>query len=188
MSTRPSTFRLVILLAGSILVSLSVINIFVRVYGLPKEYLQMGLVFALAGACIYFGRGWLNVRAARITVKTLIYTPPLVFLFGIVLLFIPVQPLGRLAAHRDIASGIYKVQIPIRPWRDELTRELRDNYEVTARISGGCFTSTFQSTYDSGYQAVVIEALKKKYGRDIVRECTEKVESAWKKHFESKNQ
>ncbi len=187
MSNRPSIFRLIVLLVGSILVSLSVINIFVRVFGLPKAYFQMGLVFALAGACIYFGRGWLKVRAARITVKTIVYTPPLAFLFGIILLFIPVQPLGRLAAHRDIASGIYKVQIPLRPWRDELTKVLKDQYGVTARVSGGCFTTTFQSTYDSGYQSVVLKALKDKYGRDVVKECAESIESAWKSNFDAKN-
>ena len=186
MSSWLSIFRLVVLIVGSILVSLSIVNIFHRVTGLPKAYLQMGLEFALAGVCIYFGREWLNVRAARITVKAIIYTPLLAFLFGIVLLFIPVQPLGRLAAHRDIASGIYKVYIPLRPWRDELTKVLKEQYGVTARHSGGCFTTTFQSTYDAGYQSVVLKALKDKYGRDVVKECAEGMESAWRSKFEAK--
>ena len=187
MSNRPAIFRLLILFVGSTLVSLSEINIFVRVHGLPKAYFQMGLVFAFAGGCIYIGREWLKVRSARITVKTIIYTPLLAFLFGIVLLFIPVQPLGRLVAYRDISSGIYKVQIPLRPWRDELKKVLKDQYGVTARISGGCFTSTFQSTFDSGYQSVVLKALKDKYGRDVVKECAERMESAWESRFEVKN-
>lgn len=187
MSNLLSIFRLAVLLVGSVLFSLSIINIFVRILGFPKAYFQMGLVFALAGGGIYFGREWLKVRAARTTVKTIVYTPLLAFLFGIVLLFIPVQPLGRFAAHRDISSGIYKVQIPLRPWRDELTKVLKDQYGITARLSGGCFTTTFQSTYDSGYQSVVLKALKDKYGRDVVKECADRMESAWKSNFEAKN-
>lgn len=177
MSNRSSILRLALLVVGSILLSLSIVNVFVRVPGFPMAYVQMVLVFALAGAGMFYGREWLKVRAARITVKAIVYTPLLAFLFGVVLLFIPVQPLGRLAAQRDISSGIYIVHIPLRPWRDELTKVLKDQYDVTAKLSGGCFTTTFQSTYNSGYQSVVLKALKDKYGRDIIKECTEKVES-----------
>lgn len=186
MFKRPSFVRLALLIVGSLLFSLSVVNIFIPVFGFPRPFFWMGFIFVLAGGGIYFGRAWLAVRAARITVKTIIYAPLLAFLFGIVLLFVPVQPLGRIAAHRDIASGTYKVIIPLRPWRDELTKELKDQYRITTRLSGGCFTTTFQSTYDSGYQSVVLKALKDKYGRDVVKECTEKVEAEWKRDFQEK--
>jgi len=187
MSNRSSKFTLAILIVGSVLFSLSIVNVFVRVPGFPRADFQMVLVFALAGGGIFLGREWLKVRAARNTVKAIVYTPLLAFLFGIVLLFIPVQPLGRFAAQRDISSGIYIVHIPLRPWHDELTKVLKDQYGVTTRLSGGCFTTTFHSTYDAGYQSAVLKALKDKYGRDVVKECSEQVESEWKRDFEAKN-
>jgi len=187
MSKRPSFVRLALLIVGSLLFSLSVVNIFIPVFGFPRPLFWMGFIFALAGGGIYYGREWLAVRAARITVKTIIYAPLLAFLFGIVLLFVPVQPLGRIAAHRDIASGIYKVIIPVTPWRDELTQVLKDQYGVTTRLSGGSLTTIFQSTYNSGYQSVVLTALKDKYGRDVVKERTEELEAEWKREFETKN-
>lgn len=187
MPRRPSIFRLAALITGSILFSLSIVNLFFPVFGFSKAFPQNILVFLFAGISIYFGREWLKVRVARITVKAIVYTPPLAFLLGLIMLFVPVQPLGRFIAHRDIAAGLYKVIIPMRPWHDDVTKELKAKYGVSTQISGGCMISVLQATYDSGYQSVVLEALKDKYGRDIVKECTEKAEFKWERDFEAKN-
>jgi hypothetical protein len=54
---------------ASVLFSLSVVNIFIPVPGIPKRLWAMGLLFALAGCGLFVGREWCKIRGVRVVVK-----------------------------------------------------------------------------------------------------------------------
>lgn len=188
MSNRPSLAKLAILIVGSVLFSLSTVNLFFPVRGFPRTLFAMGLVFVLAGGAIYFGREWSKVRTARIAVKTIVYTPLLAFGAFMILPFIPIQPVGAIAAHRDISAGNYRAIIPRRPWHKELAALLLNRYGIESKVySGGCFPLIIEMTYYSGYRSVMERAIKEKYGHDVVKECTEEARSSWEKTIKEKD-
>jgi hypothetical protein len=151
MQSPSSRLRLATLMIGSVLFSLSFVNLYVPIFPLPGTYFFMISSFALAACGIFFGREWLNESSARKAVKILIYTPLLTFLFLIVgFLLLPAQPLGYLKAHWDISHGVYEATVRGGPWYDDVSKMLKDEYGITTRRPGECFQSIFQITYHSG--------------------------------------
>ena len=185
MSFRPSLSRVTFLIVGSVLFSLSVVSIFYPLIRYIQTPWEIACVFVIAGLGIFFGRSGLDVPIIRKIVKSIIYAPFLAFLALIVLLFIPVQPVGRLIAHRDVSAERYRAIIPRSPWHKELSAMLLSRYGLESSVRDeGCFPIVALYTYYLGYQAVMVPAIKTRYGHDIVKECTEDAKSAWEKLIE----
>lgn len=188
MLQRPHSLRVIILIGGSILFSLSVVNLFFPVFGLGRTFWQIGCVFVIAGLGIFIGRRGLKDPIVQMIVKSIIYAPLLAFLGMIILPFIPIQPVGRLVAHRDVSAGRYVAILPGSPWHKELTEMLQSRYGLESSVhSEGSFPIIARFTYYTGYQTVMAPAIKTKYGHDVVQECTKEVKQAWEKRIEEKH-
>ena len=89
---------------------------------------------------------------------------------------------GRLAAYRDIRQGRYEVLgygLPT-PWRPEYARCLRDRYNIRFHAVAGCIVSDSLVSYVNAYSSVVDDAVRRKYGRDVFRECADDAATKWK--------
>jgi hypothetical protein len=94
---------------------------------------------------------------------------------------------GRQAAYRDIRQGRYEVLgygLPT-PWRPEYARCLRERYNIIFRPVAGCVVSESLVSYVDGYDSVVDDAVRRKYGRDVFRECADDAATRWKGQRES---
>jgi hypothetical protein len=89
---------------------------------------------------------------------------------------------GRLAAYRDIRRGRYEVLgygLPI-PWRLEYAQCLRERYNIHFHAVAGCVVSESLVSYVDAYHSVVDDAVRRKYGRDVFRECADDAATKWK--------
>lgn len=89
---------------------------------------------------------------------------------------------GRLAAYRDTRQGRYEVLgygLPT-PWRPEYAQCLRERYNIRFRAVAGCVVSDSLISYVNAYQSVVDDAVQRKYGRDVFRECADDAATKWK--------
>ena len=89
---------------------------------------------------------------------------------------------GRLAAHLDTQRGRYQVLsygLPS-PSRPEYARCLRERYNLEIRPVAGCIVSESLVSYVNAYDSVLEEATRRKFGRDIFRECADEAETKWK--------
>jgi hypothetical protein len=94
---------------------------------------------------------------------------------------------GRLAAYRDIRQGRYEVLgygLPT-AWRPEYARCLRERYNINFRPVAGCVVSESLVSYVDAYRSVVDDAVRRKYGRDVFRECADDAATRWKAQRES---
>lgn len=186
---KPSQFKLIALISGALLCSVTVISIFLPIIRAFRSTPQLALALGVSAACIWYGREWLKNSRARKVFKGILYSPPLFFLASVVIyLFVPIQPVGWLMARYDVSRGVYKVGIPSSPWRKTLSKTLKDRYGITATGSMGCFVTVSQMTYRAGYYSVVHAALMEKYGRDVVKETLAEARAEWEKEYEAKKQ
>jgi hypothetical protein len=66
------------------------------------------------------------------------------------------------------------------PWRPEYARCLRERYNIEFRTVAGCVVSESFIAYNEGYQSVVAEATRRKFGHDVFRECADEAATEWK--------
>lgn len=88
---------------------------------------------------------------------------------------------GRLAAYRDVRQGRYEVLgygMPT-PWRPEYARCLRERYNISFHPVAGCIVSESLVSYVNAYHSVVDEAVRRKFGRDVFRECADDAATNW---------
>jgi hypothetical protein len=89
---------------------------------------------------------------------------------------------GCLDARRDIRQGRYLVLgygLPT-PWRPEYARCLRERYNISFRPVAGCVVSESLISYVDAYHSVVDEAVRRKFGRNVFRECADNAVTNWK--------
>jgi hypothetical protein len=88
---------------------------------------------------------------------------------------------GRLAAHVDMQRGRYQVLgygLPS-PWRPEYARCLQERYKIDFRPVAGCTVSESLVSYIHAYDSVQGEATRRKFGRDVFRECAGEAATKW---------
>ena len=92
---------------------------------------------------------------------------------------------GRYEAKRDVACGRYALRLHGTPagWRRDQAALLRAKYDIHLRV-GGCIVSGFDKTYDREYNQIQHPAITNKFGRDVIKECAEEAEAAWKRKLE----
>lgn len=89
---------------------------------------------------------------------------------------------GRLAAYRDIRRGQYEVLgygLPI-PWRPQYAQCLRERYNIRLHVVAGCVVSDSLVSYVNAYHSVVDHVVRRKYGRDVFRECADDAATKWR--------
>jgi hypothetical protein len=84
---------------------------------------------------------------------------------------------GNLQARIDLARGRPKLLEAGLPsmGRPRFNRLLRQRYGVEASVIGGCTVSNFILAYVDVYDEVIESSLRKRYGRDVLREAFEEV-------------
>lgn len=70
-------------------------------------------------------------------------------------------------------------------WRRDQAALLRAKYDIHLRV-GGCIVTGFGMTSDHEYNQIQYPAITNKFGRDVVKECAEEAETAWKRKVEQK--
>lgn len=88
---------------------------------------------------------------------------------------------GELVARYDISRGHYEVQgygLPV-PWRPDYARLLHERYGVTFRTVALCIASTTLVAYVDSYNKVSTEAVNRKFGHDVFKECSEEARKKW---------
>ena len=68
-------------------------------------------------------------------------------------------------------------------WRFDQAALLRAKYNIHLRV-GGCIVTGFGMTYDHEYNQIQHPAITNKFGRDVVKECADEAEAAWKRKLE----
>jgi hypothetical protein len=89
---------------------------------------------------------------------------------------------GRLDAHVDLQRGRYQVLgygLPS-PSRPEYARCLRERYDIEFHPVAGCVVSESLVSYVTAYDSVLEEATRRKFGRDVFRECADEAATKWK--------
>ena len=168
MSRILSILRLFALFCGFLGISLLLIGFINPLFPGSMAILSSLVAFTLGGFAIVVGQEWLKSPGAWICLL-----PLSIFTAFWMSATLPVQPLGWMDAQRDIRNGTYKVLVPY--WNEEVVKMLKDQYQVTAERSGGCFQTAFERGYQEGYYSVVHDALQAKYGRNVVIECVDAV-------------
>ena len=88
---------------------------------------------------------------------------------------------GRLHARLDIAHGHHKILgygLPP-PERTEYARLLKQRYAIEFEAIADCIVSKSLVAYADAYDQVVIEATKRKFGRDVFWETWEDAQRTW---------
>ncbi|MBI5821044.1 MAG: hypothetical protein HZA88_18910 [Verrucomicrobia bacterium] len=87
---------------------------------------------------------------------------------------------GRVVAKLDLACGHYEVQSYGHPafWKREYAKLLRERYGIECRTVAGCCVWDSLVSYVRAYNGVVKAAMKRKFGRDVFKECAEDAEKA----------
>lgn len=66
------------------------------------------------------------------------------------------------------------------PWRPEYARCLQERYNVRLRPVAGCVVSESLVSYVDGYDSVVEEASRRRFGRDVFQDCENEAMTKWK--------
>jgi len=111
--------------------------------------------------------------------KTVAAVIGIVVLFAAWLLSAPIR--GYLVASIDVARGHYELQTfgLLAEWSPEYARLLRERYHVEHRIVAGCVVGPSLVSYVKAYNSVSTEAAKRKFGRNVFRECSADARKAW---------
>lgn len=86
-----------------------------------------------------------------------------------------------MVARYDISRGHYEVLgygLPV-PWRPEYARLLQERYGVKFRAVAGCIVSTGLVTYVDSYDRASAEAVNRKFGHDVFKECSDEARKKW---------
>jgi hypothetical protein len=89
---------------------------------------------------------------------------------------------GRLAADVDMRQGRYQVMgygLPS-PWRPEYVRCLRERYKIDFHPVAGCIVSESLVSYVNAYDSVLEESTRRKFGHDVIQECSDEAATKWK--------
>lgn len=96
---------------------------------------------------------------------------------------------GEMVARYDISRGHYEVLgygLPV-AWRPEYARLLQERYGIKFRAVAGCIVSTGLVAYVDSYDRVSAEAVNRKFGHDVFKECSEEARDSWKQAHKSAN-
>jgi hypothetical protein len=88
---------------------------------------------------------------------------------------------GEMVARYDISRGHNEVLgygLPV-PWRPEYARLLHERYGVKFRTVALCIVSTTLVAYVDSYNRVSAEAVKRRFGHDVFKECSEEARKKW---------
>ena len=88
---------------------------------------------------------------------------------------------GYVAARRDVRRGRYEILsygMPT-PWSPDYERCLRNKYNINVRRVAGCVISDPLVSYGSSYNAVVMGAAERKFGRDVFQGCAVEAHRSW---------
>jgi hypothetical protein len=90
--------------------------------------------------------------------------------------------LGKHNAHRDVASGRYKILTYgiANPEGSPYANLLRERYGVELHAMAGCIVSKSLVDYVAAYNEVSTTAVRGKFGRDVFRETHDEVEKSRK--------
>ncbi len=85
-------------------------------------------------------------------------------------------PLGYLAAQMDSLRGTYRLNstpfLPDFKTRRALARILHDRYGIPSATIHGCLVVNINDIlFESAYDRVMLPAIQKHFGRDIIEEC-----------------
>jgi hypothetical protein len=89
---------------------------------------------------------------------------------------------GRLAAHVDMRQGRYQILgygLPS-PWRPKYVRCLRERYKIDFHPVAGCIVSESLVSYVNAYDSVLEESTRRKFGHDVIQECSDEAATKWK--------
>jgi hypothetical protein len=88
---------------------------------------------------------------------------------------------GEMVARYDVFHRHYEVLgfgLPV-PWRPEYARLLQERYGVKFRGVAGCVVSAALVAYVDSYNKVSAEAVNRKFGHDVFKECSEEARKSW---------
>ena len=94
---------------------------------------------------------------------------------------------GRIDARTDLRRGKHQVLgygLPS-PSRPEYARCLRERYNVEFRVVDDCTVSRSLVEYVHAYHTVVADAMYRKHGRNIFKECAIEADNKWKLEHEA---
>jgi hypothetical protein len=74
------------------------------------------------------------------------------------------------------------------PWRPEYARLLQERYGIKFRTVALCIVSTTLVAYVDSYNRVSTEAVNRKFGHDVFKECSEGARRGWEEARKSANQ
>jgi hypothetical protein len=88
---------------------------------------------------------------------------------------------GRIVARCDLIRGHNEVlTLGLPPgWLPECARLLRERYGIMMRPIAGCAVSDTLIDYADGYNTVSVTSANRKFGRDVLRECTSEARRVW---------
>jgi len=88
---------------------------------------------------------------------------------------------GHVVARIDVWRGQYVLLLygEPTPSREEFVQLLHDRYDIKTRTIAGCTVSESLMKYANGYDAVVRSAATRKFGRDVIKECTDEARKDW---------
>lgn len=83
--------------------------------------------------------------------------------------------LGYLSARMDLLGGGYQLYsvpaLPSEKTRLAFARILRDRYAIPCTWGGPCITTFSETRFHAAYDRVMLPAIQKHFGRDILEEC-----------------
>lgn len=94
---------------------------------------------------------------------------------------------GELVARYDISREHYEVQgygLPV-PWRPEYARLLQERYGVKFRTVALCIVSRSLVAYVDSYNSVSTQAVNRKFGHDVFKECSDEARHRWEESRKS---
>jgi hypothetical protein len=126
------------------------------------------------------------VRSHKKTVSVVVLFILLFFLLKVWGLTAQIR--GRFAARRDVARGQYvELSYGLPPeWLPEYARLLRARYGVELRSVAGCIVSEELIAYVNGYDEISADAVNRKFGRDVFKECEVNAQENWERRNASK--
>ncbi len=91
---------------------------------------------------------------------------------------------GKAEAQRDVAQGKLRLLgygLPA-PWASEFNRILKDRYGIEHVYVAGCVVTDEIIQHTNAYNAVSMEAAKRKFGNDIFEKAEREAEHDWQTH------
>jgi len=92
-------------------------------------------------------------------------------------------PRGMIVALANCTFGHYEIQTfgyPA-PWLSEYRRLTSERYDVKVRVVAGCVVTEELVQYVRGYNCVSRGLIETRFGKDVIAECAEDAEAAWKR-------